>query len=109
MRTLEPSSNVAFMPTSARSPTVHPCKLAWWPIVTMLPMVVFAEWPARYALEVRMTQPSCTLVFSPIVMLPLSAAESVRYAKQALRLHFAKAQHNQLLNHRPAAAAVAHL
>lgn len=47
LRTTEPSSSVAFMPISARSPTVQPCKLAWCPMVAMRPMRVLAAWPPR--------------------------------------------------------------
>ena len=64
------------MPISARLPTVHPCKLAWWPIVTLSPMTVSAEWPVRKVPAVRMTHPSCTLLRSPMLMLPQSAAEA---------------------------------
>ena len=73
-RTWDPSSSVAFMPISARLPTVHPCKLAWWPMVTLSPMTVSAEWPVGNAPAVRMTHPSCTLLRSPMLILPQSAA-----------------------------------
>jgi hypothetical protein len=63
------------MPTSARSPTVHPCRLAMWPIVTSLPIVVLAAPSASPFAAVRITVPSWMFVRSPTVIVPLSPGE----------------------------------
>ena len=57
-----PSNTVAPMPMRAPSSTVQPCTMARWPMVTLRPTT------QGYPAETCSTAPSCTLLFSPMMM-----------------------------------------